>query len=248
MSAIDKVIQIAEAEVGYLEKRNNNSLYDKTANAGSNNYTKYWQDIKPTYQGQPWCACFVTWVFVQAFGQDMAWKLLKHYPYVYCPTMSGLFTLHANPKRGDIVIFKNNGEFTHTGIVTSVNGDYFTTIEGNTSGGSTIIANGGGVCKKGYYNSNLPGTKFCRPEYDLVEEDIDMDELKKLEERVKKLETPMIYNYIDENMPEWARPTIQKLVDKGYLKGDGNGLGLTDELLRILVINDRAGLYDKTEV
>ena len=169
MTAIDKVIQVAGAEVGYLEKRNNNNLYDKTANAGSNNYTKYWQDIKPSYQGQPWCACFVTWCFVKAFGEDMAWKLLKHYPYVYCPTMAGLFTLHANPERGDIVIFKHGGEFTHTGIVTGVDGDYFTTIEGNTSGGSTIIANGGAVCRKGYYNSNLPGTKFCRPEYSLVE-------------------------------------------------------------------------------
>ena len=55
----------------------------------------------------------------------------------------------------------------------------------------------------------------------------------------------MVYNFIDGNMPEWARPTIQKLVDKGCLKGDENGLNLTDELLRILVINDRAGIYGK---
>ena len=61
---------------------------------------------------------------------------------------------------------------------------------------------------------------------------------------VDKLANPMIYNYIDKNMPEWARPTIQKLVDKGILQGDENGLGLTDDLLRVLVINDRAGLYD----
>lgn len=54
---------------------------------------------------------------------------------------------------------------------------------------------------------------------------------------------PMIYNYIDENMPEYARPTIQKLVNKGLLKGSGGGLNLTDDLLRLLVINDRAGLY-----
>lgn len=118
--AINKVIAIAKAEVGYLEKRSNASLDDKTANAGSNNYTKYWRDIKPDYQGQPWCACFVTWCFVQAFGHAMTTKLLKHYPYVYCPTMSGLFALNANPKRGDIVIFKRNGEFVHTGIVTYV--------------------------------------------------------------------------------------------------------------------------------
>ena len=72
MSAADKVIEIAENEVGYLEKASNSNLYDKTANAGSNNYTKYWAEIKPEYQGQPWCACFVTWCFVQAFGKDKA--------------------------------------------------------------------------------------------------------------------------------------------------------------------------------
>ena len=61
---------------------------------------------------------------------------------------------------------------------------------------------------------------------------------------VDKLANPMIYNYIDKNMPKWARPTIQKLVDKGILQGDENGLGLTDDLLRVLVINDRSGLFD----
>lgn len=170
MSPIEKVINIAQQEVGYLEKASNYNLYDKTANAGSGNYTKYWAEIKPEWQGEPWCACFVTWVFVQAFSQEMAAKLLKHYPYTYCPTMANLFTLNANPKVGDIVIFKRNGTFTHTGIVTGVNGDYFTTIEGNTSGANGIIANGGGVCAKGYYNSNLPGTKFCTPNYSLVTE------------------------------------------------------------------------------
>ena len=53
-----------------------------------------------------------------------------------------------------------------------------------------------------------------------------------------------IYDYVDENMPEWARPTIQKLVDKGVLKGDEDGkLGLTYDLMRMLIINDRAGIY-----
>lgn len=168
--AINAVINIALAEVGYLEKATNANLDDKTANAGSNNYTKYWHDIYPAYQGQPWCACFVTWVFVIAFGKAMAQKLLKHYPYVYCPTMADLFTLNANPKVGDIVIFKHNGVFTHTGIVIKVSGDQFWTVEGNTSGGSTIIANGGGVCKKTYFNSNLPGTKFITPDYSKVQE------------------------------------------------------------------------------
>lgn len=74
------------------------------------------------------------------------------------------------------------------------------------------------------------------------------DELKQMIQnigaRVDNLANPMIYNYIDDNMPDWARPTIQKLVDKGILQGDGDGLNLTEETMRILVINDRTGLYD----
>ena len=165
---IERLILIAKNEIGYLEKKSNSQLDDKTANAGSNNYTKYWQDIKPDYQGQPWCAVFVSWCFMKAFGLDKAKKLLKHWPYVYCPTMSELFTLNTYPKIGDIVIFYHNGTFTHTGLVTAVIGDKFYTIEGNTSGASGIIANGGGVCQKSYYNSKLPGTKFCTPDYSLV--------------------------------------------------------------------------------
>ena len=259
MTAIEKLINIADAEVGYLEKKSNAQLDDKTANSGTANYTKYWRDIKPELQGQAWCAAFVTWCFVIAFGKEMAKKLLKHYPYVYCPTMASLFTLNANPKKGDIVIFYRNGTFAHTGIVTSVSGDYFTTIEGNTSGGNNIIANGGGVCRKGYYNSKLPGTKFCTPDYSLIEsegEPMTTEERTKFNElvnavaelsaKVDKLKgnQPMIYNYIDSNMPDWAKPTIQKMLNKDLLQGDENGrLGLTDEMLRIFVINDRAGVY-----
>ena len=166
--AIEKVILIAKNEEGYLEKKSNSQLDSKTANAGSANYTKYWRDIEPSYQGQPWCAAFVSWCFMKAFGQEKAEKLLKHWPYVYCPTLGNLFTRNANPKIGDVVIFYHNGTFTHTGLVTAVIGDRFYTIEGNTSGASGIIANGGGVCAKSYLNSQMPGTKFCAPDYSIV--------------------------------------------------------------------------------
>ena len=266
MSAIDKLLQIANAEVGYLEKSSNSQLDSKTANAGTANYTKYWRDIKPEYQGQPWCACFVTWCFVNAFGKNNAQKLLKHYPYVYCPTMANLFTLNANPKVGDIVIFKHNGTFTHTGIVTSVNGDYFTTIEGNTNGGSTIIANGGGVCRKSYYNSNLPGTKFCTPDWSIVEESEDLtmeqyNELKSLIEKqsaeiadlkninqqlVNVVQTTMVYDFNDDNMPPWARPAVQAAMDCGAVQGDEQGrLGLSYKDLRAICREYRCGMYDR---
>ena len=166
--AIEKVILIAKNEEGYVEKKSNSQLDSKTANAGSANYTKYWRDIEPSYQGQPWCAAFVSWCFMKAFGLEKAKKLLKHWPYVYCPTLGNLFTRNANPKIGDIVIFYHNGTFTHTGLFTAVIGDRFYTIEGNTSGASGIIANGGGVCAKSYLNSQMPGTKFCTPDYSIV--------------------------------------------------------------------------------
>lgn len=75
------------------------------------------------------------------------------------------------------------------------------------------------------------------------------EELKELltgiEKRLDELEGKMIYNYIDKNMPGWARPTIQKLVDKKLLLGNEKGeLGLTEEMLKLYVVNDRAGLYD----
>ena len=54
----------------------------------------------------------------------------------------------------------------------------------------------------------------------------------------------MRYKYYDD-MPDWAQPTVSKLVKKGYLKGEGGGvLNLTEDTLKVLVINDRAGLYD----
>ena len=166
--AIDALIACAEKEVGYLEKKSNSQLDNKTANAGYNNYTKYWRDVYPQYQAEPWCAAFVSWCMMKTFGLETAKKLLKHWPYVYCPTLGNLFTKYANPQRGDIVIFYRNGTFAHTGLVTKVEGDKFYTIEGNTSGGSSIVPNGGGVYAKSYYNSNLPGTKFCRPDYSIV--------------------------------------------------------------------------------
>lgn len=70
------------------------------------------------------------------------------------------------------------------------------------------------------------------------------DTVKELAAELSDYTHPMIYNYIDENMPSWASPTIEKLVRKGALKGDENGLHLTEEILRILVINDRMGLYE----
>lgn len=53
-----------------------------------------------------------------------------------------------------------------------------------------------------------------------------------------------VYNSVAE-CPAWAKDTVQKLVNKGFLQGDDKGkLALSTDLLRLLVINDRAHLYD----
>lgn len=167
---IEKLILIAKNEIGYLEKKSNSQLDSKTANAGSANFTKYWRDVLPEWNGSYWCAVFIAWCFMKAFGLETSKKLLKHWPYVYCPDMQRYFKLNANPKVGDIVIFwsSKKKEFVHTGLVTAIIGDRFYTIEGNTSGASDVIVNGGGVCAKSYLNSQMPGTKFCTPDYSLV--------------------------------------------------------------------------------
>ena len=251
MNAIDKLIQIAKNEVGYLEKASNSQLDSKTANAGENNYTKYWRDIKPDYQGQPWCAAFVSWCMMIAFGLGTAKKLLKHWPYVYCPTMADLFTLNSNPKVGDIVIFYRNGAFTHTGIVIKVSGDRFWTVEGNTSGGSTIIANGGGVCQKSYYNSNLPGTKFCTPNYSFVKNTAstsDSDVVKKQNTRayiaqIKK--DTKCYTKSNKNSPSKLFPKLKKGAVVEVMKyTETDSAGLKWYFIRIPYPNDDGFVFE----
>ncbi len=52
-----------------------------------------------------------------------------------------------------------------------------------------------------------------------------------------------VYDTVDA-VPTWGKATVQKLVNKGFLQGDDHGkLALTTDLLRLLVINDRAHLY-----
>lgn len=66
-----------------------------------------------------------------------------------------------------------------------------------------------------------------------------------LVEQVEKLtlEKERIYHYTVE-LPDWARPTIQKLLDRGIYAGTAeDDLNLPENLMRTLVINDRVGIY-----
>lgn len=55
------------------------------------------------------------------------------------------------------------------------------------------------------------------------------------------------YNTIEEieHDAAWAVPTVKKLNDLGILTGTGKGFDLSMDMLRILVMNDRSGVYDR---
>lgn len=166
MANMEDMIRVALAEEGYLEKRTNDMLESKTANAGSNNYTKFGRDMG--CNGQPWCDAFVDWCFKKAYGTAEAKALLGGWSN-YTPTSAQYFkNMHqwfTTPQRGDIIFFKNSQRICHTGIVLEVKNGRVYTIEGNTSGGSTLEANGGCVAKKNYplgYN-RIAG--YGRPKY-----------------------------------------------------------------------------------
>ena len=59
----------------------------------------------------------------------------------------------------------------------------------------------------------------------------------------KKEEEEMRFNKIEE-IPDYARATIQKLIDKNILKGNEKGLDLSEDMVRMIILNDRVGLYD----
>ena len=53
------------------------------------------------------------------------------------------------------------------------------------------------------------------------------------------------YNTVEE-CPEWARATVQKLTDKGILIGDGKGWDLSYDMVRLLVMLDRADAWGRS--
>ncbi len=77
-------------------------------------------------------------------------------------------------------------------------------------------------------------------------EELDMTQYEELKKEIAELKAKTgYYNYIDNNMNEAYKPTIQKLVNAGKLQGNEKGeLMLTTDMMRILTILDRCGVLD----
>lgn len=178
-NTVDKVINIALAEVGYTEKNSNADIYDNTK-SGNKNYTKYGKemhDIYPSVMDYPayWCDAFVDWCFYKAYGVATAKSLIGGNFDDYTVASAQMYKnkkawYTSNPKVGDQVFFKNSTRICHTGIVYKVTEMYIYTIEGNTSGDNVVVANGGCVAKKKYKLTNSSIAGYGRPKYDVVEE------------------------------------------------------------------------------
>ena len=182
------VIDVAKAEVGYFEKATEQNLDSKTANVGSANFTKYGYWFG--YNGVPWCAIFVSWVFNQAGYKQLAPK------YSSCYAGAEWFKKYATfhtakgyePKPGDVIFFSSstypNGG-AHTGIVTAYDNGVVRTVEGNTGGGSTLIANGGCVAEKAYTTDYSPIYGYGTPNWPKEDPELTKAEVEKLIEAAK---------------------------------------------------------------
>lgn len=176
---VEKVLTVVNEELGYLEKKdgNLNYLYDKTRNAGDNNYTKYGYEmhkIYPAVMDYPayWCDAFVDWCFYKAYGIANAKALLcgnfDDYTIASAQLYKNKGAWYQNPEVGDQVFFWNaKKKIHHTGLVDMVAGNMFTAIEGNTSDAtSKVVQNGGAVCRKTYKIGAGCIAGFGRPAYD----------------------------------------------------------------------------------
>ncbi len=215
MLEIEKILEIANNEIGYLEKANNSQLDDKIENAGDKNYTKYARDMDALNvyngpkQGYAWCNVFIDWCFIQAVGIDRARELLIGFS-AGCTQDYNWFKakgqIVSNPTKGDLVFFGNT---SHIGIIENVDNDRIYTIEGNTSNAAELIINGGQVAKKSYLKTSNYIYGYARPKYN------ENNEPNSSENNVSN---EIIYSLLKKGSKGSLVAIMQeKLINKGYV-------------------------------
>ena len=88
------------------------------------------------------------------------------------------------------------------------------------------------------FKEKLKGEDLTMAQYEELKNEISQltETVKVLATELHNLKHPMIYNYIDNNMPEWARDAVSWAVENGILNGDENGLNLDDKDLRFITM------------
>lgn len=237
---ITRVINIASMEVGYKEKASNACLDDKTANAGSANWTKYGRDmhkIQPSNMDlpAPWCDAFVDWVFYKAFGADTARKMLcgtfDDYTVISADYYKRAGRWYTSGKKGDQIFFKNSGGICHTGIVYKVSGNKVYTIEGNVSNA---------VCYREYYAGDSYIAGYGRPKYELACDELTDGSPKKTVEQIAKEVIVGMWGNGDDRkrrltLAGYDYNAVQKKVNELLKVGAAQPLKTTEELAREVI-------------
>lgn len=247
MNSIERLIATATAEIGYLEKKSNSQLDDKTANAGSGNWNKYARDLDNlgnVYNGKKngyaWCDIYVDWCFIKTFGVEKGMELLCQeykgagagctYSAQYFKN-KGQFHF-VDPQPGDQIFFTNDGGKTsyHTGLVAEVSGGQVFTIEGNTSGAAGVVSNGGCVSRKSYSLTSPYIMGYGRPDYSIVQEDAPKKETGLIcmtEEQFNKMFMGAMDKYRaelrDNDNSAWSQEAREFAVEHGIFTGAGTG-------------------------
>lgn len=207
-------------------------IRENPPNSNNVRYNTWYYGREVSGSAYPWCMVFVQWVFAQ-LGVALPQRTASCGALMRAAQMSGQWVTE-NYRPGDVVIydFPGGAATDHCGIVESVTDSGVVAIEGNTGSGSD--ADGGQVQRRSRAWSVIVGAVRAK---DLMEEVTS-----EVEDR---------FNTVA-GCPSWAQATVDKLVALGYLTGssgkvDDQGrpadLDLSRDMLRILVICDRAGVF-----
>ena len=217
MATANQLLTIARKQLGICENP-----------PGSNNvrYNTWYYGREVMGSAYPWCMVFVQWVFAQA-GVKLPVRTASCGALMNAAKAAGCWVT-AGFKPGDVVIydFPGGAATDHCGIVETELPDYgVQAVEGNTSQ-SGSQSNGGMVCRK-----NRPGKYIVgavRPVFDKEKEEDDM----------------VIYKTLND-VPSFYKPAVQKVMDKGALKGtSGKEINVSEDLCRTLTVLDRLGKLD----
>lgn len=241
MTAQEKLVATAQGEIGYLEKKDNNPkyIYDKTANAGTNNWNKYAYDLdnignifNGKKNGYDWCGVFCAWCYIQTFGVETAMKMTGFaynglaagvkYAANYYKNKGRFYT--SKPQSGDQIFFYGNTTdvWQHTGLVEKVDSSKVYTIEGNTTGSSGVIYNGGGVARKSYALNYSRIAGYGRPDWSIAEKEDDDDMTQeKFNEMFAVAMTSYRKSLQDNDSGSWSDADKEWAINQGLMKGSG---------------------------
>ncbi len=168
---VDRIIALARKEIGTVEfpPNSNNVKYNTEYYGGKVNNPKL-----------HWCAVFIWWLFRELGISELYYGGGKT---AYVPTLLGWARQEGlvvdEPRPGDLVCFdfRGNGKAGHIGLCEHYDGQYVTTIDGNTGVGNE--ANGGTVMERRRHRKYI--VAVIRPRYEEVENMTDekFDEMMK---------------------------------------------------------------------